>query len=31
MITSPVEVGKFMAGEVIKWGKVVREAHIRPD
>jgi tripartite-type tricarboxylate transporter receptor subunit TctC len=31
MITSPVEFGKFMAGEVVKWGKVVREAHIKPD
>jgi tripartite-type tricarboxylate transporter receptor subunit TctC len=31
MITSPAEFGKFMAGEVVKWGKVVREAHIKPD
>jgi tripartite-type tricarboxylate transporter receptor subunit TctC len=31
MITSPAEFEKFMAGEVVKWGKVVREAHIKPD
>ena len=31
MITSPAEFRTFMAGEVVKWGKVVREAHIRPD
>jgi tripartite-type tricarboxylate transporter receptor subunit TctC len=31
MITSPAEFEKFMAGEVVKWGKVVRDAHIRPD
>jgi tripartite-type tricarboxylate transporter receptor subunit TctC len=31
MITSPAEFGKFMAGEVVKWAKVVREAHIKPD
>jgi tripartite-type tricarboxylate transporter receptor subunit TctC len=31
MVTSPAEFRTFMAGEVVKWGKVVREAHIRPD
>jgi tripartite-type tricarboxylate transporter receptor subunit TctC len=31
MITSPAEFRKFMAGEVVKWSKVVREAHIKPD
>jgi tripartite-type tricarboxylate transporter receptor subunit TctC len=31
MITSPAEFGAFMAGEVVKWGKVVREARIKPD
>ena len=31
MITSSAEFEKFMAGEVVKWGKVVREAHIKPD
>jgi tripartite-type tricarboxylate transporter receptor subunit TctC len=31
MIASPAEVGKYMAAEVEKWGKVVREAHIKPD
>jgi tripartite-type tricarboxylate transporter receptor subunit TctC len=31
IITSPAEFGKFMAGEVVKWAKVVREAHIKPD
>jgi tripartite-type tricarboxylate transporter receptor subunit TctC len=31
MIASPVEVGTYMAAEVEKWGKVVRDAHIKPD
>jgi tripartite-type tricarboxylate transporter receptor subunit TctC len=31
MITSPAEFRTFMAGEVVKWGKVVREAHIKAD
>jgi tripartite-type tricarboxylate transporter receptor subunit TctC len=31
MIASPGEVAKYMADEVAKWGKVVREAHIKPD
>jgi tripartite-type tricarboxylate transporter receptor subunit TctC len=31
MIASPGEVSKYMADEVVKWGKVVREAHIKAD
>ena len=31
MIASPGEVAKYMADEVAKWGKVVREAHIKAD
>jgi len=31
MIASPAEVGTYMAAEVEKWGKVVRDAHIKPD
>ncbi len=31
MIMTPAEFGKFMADEVKKWGKVVREANIKAD
>jgi tripartite-type tricarboxylate transporter receptor subunit TctC len=31
MIMSPGEFGKFMADEAVKWGKVVRDANIKPD
>jgi tripartite-type tricarboxylate transporter receptor subunit TctC len=31
MIASPNEVGKYMADEVVKWAKVVREGHIKPE
>jgi tripartite-type tricarboxylate transporter receptor subunit TctC len=31
MVMSPAELGKFMAAEAEKWGKVVREAHIKPE
>jgi len=31
MIMSPVEFGTYMADEVKKWGKVVREANIKPE
>ena len=31
MIMSPAELGKYMADEAVKWGKVVREAHIKPE
>ena len=30
MLLSRDYVG-YMAGEVVKWGKVVHEAHIKPD
>jgi len=31
MIATPAELGKYLADEVVKWGKVAREAHIKPD
>ena len=31
MIMSPAEFGTYMADEVKKWGKVVREANIKPE
>ncbi len=31
MIMTPAEFGKFMADETKKWGKVVRDANIKPD
>jgi len=31
MIMTPAEVGQFMADEVKKWGKVVRDANIKTD
>jgi len=31
MIMSPMEFGTYMADEVKKWGKVVREANIKPE
>ncbi len=31
MIASPAEVGKYMADEAVKWSKVVREGHIKPE
>jgi tripartite-type tricarboxylate transporter receptor subunit TctC len=31
MIASPAELGSYLAAEVERWRKVVREAHIKPD
>jgi tripartite-type tricarboxylate transporter receptor subunit TctC len=28
---SPVDFGKFIAAETVKWGKVIRAAGIKPD
>jgi tripartite-type tricarboxylate transporter receptor subunit TctC len=31
MIMTPAEMGTFMANEAKKWGKVVRDANIKPE
>jgi tripartite-type tricarboxylate transporter receptor subunit TctC len=31
MLMMPAQLGQYMADEAKKWGKVVREAHIKPD